>query len=177
MSLLTNTSPLALWHEVIKTAEDRCAITLKHELESYLISLMMRYTNKPELAKKIMAIAYLDALQLRSMEREVSLQHVGDQCLIYAGLFPRLAEKRNVKLSYFVDLGRSAYSMVSKNTDDLFDSLALQFVMLMDVLQSIRCHDEMLPLEAYAQWNELGSQRAYLILSEYTKAIPIKQKS
>jgi hypothetical protein len=175
MGLLTNISPLALWQEVVKTAENRCAINLREELESYLISLLMRYTNKPELAKQILATAYLEAMQQNRTYREISLQHVGDQCLIFAGLFPRLAETRHVKLSYFVDLGRSAYSAVSHQANDLFGSLAIQFVLLMDVLQSIRYPNDMSPLEAYAQWHDVGSQLALNILQSYTKAAPFKR--
>lgn len=93
MSLLTNTTPVALWQDVIKSAELRCAINLKQELETYLIHLMIRFTDKPELSQQIMAADYLEALQLKDNARAISLQHVGDQCLLFAGLFPQLAEK------------------------------------------------------------------------------------
>ncbi|OGT38446.1 MAG: hypothetical protein A3F11_09970 [Gammaproteobacteria bacterium RIFCSPHIGHO2_12_FULL_37_14] len=176
MDLLTSTTSLVLWQEVVKHAENRCCITLKRELETYLISLLMRYTNQPDVAKQIAATAFLNALHLSETERHVSLQRVGDQCLIFTGLFPRLAEKRLVKINYFVDLGRSAYSAISHKTNDLYGSLALQFVVLMDVLQSIRPHSDLLPFEAYEQWNELGSQRALQALKKYTAGMPIKKR-
>ena len=174
MSLLTQSNALALWQDVVKHAEDRCSIALKEDLEAYLVSLLIRYTNQPDVAKQIFATAFLKALNLRERERIVSLQHVGDQCLLYAGLFPHIAEKKHVKTSYFVDLGRSAYAAISNKTNDLYSSLALQFVVLMDVLQSIRPHSDLLPLEAYEQWNELNSQRALKILQEYTRGMPVK---
>lgn len=174
MSLLTNTTPLGLWQDVITSAKLRCEINLHQELETYLINLLVQYTDKPDIPQQIMATAFLEAMQLKNNARNVGLQQVGDQCLIYAGLFPHLAEKRNVKLSYFVDMGRAAYSAVSKHDNDLFGHLALQFVLLMDVLQSIRPQAQMSPLEAYTQWSELGSQYAFMILKQYSKAIPIK---
>lgn len=174
MSLLINKSSLALWYEVVKTAENRCSVALQDELEAYLISLLIRYINKPEIAKQIFATAFLKAMQLRKIERNISLQHLGDQCLLFAGLFPHVAEKHHVKVSYFVDIGQSAYIEISNTTNDLFSSLALQFVALMDVLQSIRPSPDLLPLEAYDQWNEVGSQYALRILKEYTGGIPIK---
>lgn len=174
MNLLTNKSSLILWHEVVRGAEIRCSVALHDELRAYLISLLIRYSNKPEVVKQIFATAFLKAMQSREIERHASLQHVGDQCLIFAGLFPHVAEKRNVKISYFVDLGRSAYSGISRKTNDLFSSLAIQFVVLMDVLQSIRPTPDLLPLEAYDQWNEVGSQRALQLLREYTEGTPIK---
>jgi hypothetical protein len=174
MSLVINPSSALLWQDVVKYAQDRCAVSLKDELQAYLVSLLMRYTNKPEVVEKVLAIAYLDAMQARERQRQVSLMHVGDQCLIVAGLFPHLAEKRHVKISYFVDIGRTAYSTVSATAHDLYWSLAYQFVGLMDVLQSIRPYSDLLPLEAYEQWNELGSQRALQILQQYAKGMPIK---
>lgn len=174
MSLLTSHTSLTLWQEVIKSAETRCSVSLRDELEAYLIALLIRYTNKPELAKQIFAHAFLEALQLRQAERNVHLQYLGDQCLIFAGLFPHTAEKKHVKIKYFVDLGRAAYTAVSKTTNDLYASLSLEFVPLMDVLQSIRAYPDLLPLEAYDQWKELGSQRALHILQGYTKGTPLK---
>lgn len=176
MNVLTNSTPIILWQDVVKHAESRCSITLKEELEAYLVSLLVRYTNKPEIVKQIVATAFLEAMQKREKQRNMSLQDVGDQCLLFAGLFPRAAEKRNVKIGYFVDLGRSAYSAISAKTTDLYGSLAVEFVVLMDVLQSIRQVPDLLPLEAYDQWMEVGSQRALKILNEYTAALAIKNE-
>lgn len=175
MTLLTSTTPRVLWQDVVKHAETRCAITLEGELENYLVSLLMRYTSQPEIAKQIFATAFLEALQLREHERSVSLQHVGDQCLLFAGLFPKAAAKRHVKIGYFVDIGRSAYGAISKTTDDLYGSLAIQFVVLMDVLQSIQPHAELMPFEAYEQWEQVGSQRAFELLKNYKNILPFRK--
>ncbi len=163
-----NTS-FSLWQEVIQHAESRCAVRLNQQVESYLISMLIRHMDKPELCKQVFAIAFLEALQLQSHQRHLSLQEIGDQCLIYAGLFPLAAEMRHVKISYFVNLGQSAYGNISRTGNDLFASLALDFVVLMDVLQSTRPFHDLLPLQAYEQWHELGSQRAFKILQEYTR--------
>lgn len=90
MNLLTHDNILALWQETIKHAEDRCSILLKDELEAYLVSLLIQYTYKPEVVKQVFATAFLDAHQVRDNH---SLQKVGDQCLLFAGLFPHAAEK------------------------------------------------------------------------------------
>lgn len=177
MTILINDSSLILWHDVIKSAENRCSISLNDDLEAYLISLLMRYSNKPEVAQQIFAKAYLEALQRQNKQRIEALQTVGDQCLLYAGLFPHHAEKRHVKISYFVDLGRAAYAAISKTANDFYWILALEFVALMDVLQSIRQSPELelLPLEAYEQWEMLGSQRALRVLQSYTRGLPVKK--
>jgi hypothetical protein len=173
MAMLTYPSSLVLWQDVIRHAESRCFVTLNENLETYLIALLIRYSNKPDIAQRVFAKAFLEAMQLRERQRSASLQCVGDQCLLYAGLFPLAAEKRHVKVNYFVDLGRTAYGAVSKTANDLYWMLAIEFVMLMDVLQSIRQIPDLLPLQAYEQWDELGSQRALLVLQEYTRGTPI----
>lgn len=175
MALLIGETSVLLWHEVIKSAEHRCSITLNDELEAYLISLLMRYSNKPEVAQQIFAKSYLEALQHHDKQRNISLQHVGDQCLLYAGLFPQQAEKRHVKITYFVDLGRAAYTAISRTANDLYFVLSLQFVALMDVLQSIPEQPVLKPLAAYEQWDQLGSQRAFQLLQAYTKGLPIRK--
>lgn len=180
MNIVTNTTSTALWQEVIHEAEQACSVALKEEIEAYLVFLLMRYINKPEFVKQIIASEFLQSLELSSIQREVALREVGDKCLLFAGLFPSIAKKRLVRQSYFVKLGQAAYIGVSKKNNDLYDHLSNQFVSLMDILQSIRqytkkCPD-LLPLEAYELWNETGSQRALTILKQYTSnpdAIPI----
>lgn len=174
MGLLIHATPNALWQSVIQSAIADCELKLSADLEAYLISLLMRYTNKPEVVQQIFATAFLEALQSETTLRNISLKDVGDQCLLFAGLFPQAAERRHVKLIYFVDLGRSAYTAISNEANDLFTTLALQFVPLMDILQSIRHHPQLLPLDAYEQWQELGSKRALKILQSYTNGLPLK---
>lgn len=169
MSLLVNDNPHVLWHETIKEAENRCSVQLDQHLEIYLVSLLTRYTDKPDMVKRLFATALLEALEKAEAERNVMLQRVGDECLIFSGFFPRAAEQRHVNIRYFVDIGRSAYSNMSHT---LFDNLATEFVSLMDVLQSIKSDVDLLPLEAYEQWEMLGSKRALKILQGYSRNSP-----
>lgn len=178
--ILLNRTPLALWQGIIQEAEASCEINLMEELEAYLVYLMIRYTNKPEFVKHIMANDLLAGLKLPSAGKQVALQEVGDKCLLFTGLFPNISTKRLVKLSYFVSIGQSAYGAISHDTDDLYHSLAVSFVPMVDVLQSVRHYTDqnpdLLPLQAYELWNETGSQRALKILKKYTKGTPIKKQ-
>ncbi|OGT38827.1 MAG: hypothetical protein A3F12_04785 [Gammaproteobacteria bacterium RIFCSPHIGHO2_12_FULL_38_14] len=176
MDLLTSHSSLTLWQEVVKHAEHRCSVLLQKELEAYLVTLLNHYTNKPEILRQVFAMAYLDACHLEENARRTSLQAVGDQCLLFTGLFPHAIQRRMVNISYFVDIGRSAYASISVHGNDLYGSLAIQFIVLMDILQSIRSDHDLLPLEAYEQWQSLGSERALKILKQYTQAIPGQRK-
>lgn len=179
MKILLSSTPMALWHDIIHDAEANCAITLDQELEAYLVCLMIRYTNKPEAIKAIIATEFLNGVNSIHKKRETALQEVGDKCLIFTGLFPKIVDKRLVKISYFVNLGQTAYSAISHKDSDLYGSLATHFVPLMDVLQSIRKYakeyPDLLPLEAYDLWNETGSQRALRVLRQYTQGLPINK--
>jgi hypothetical protein len=176
MSLLAETTSLVLWQDLIKHAEKRCAIDLKEDLESYLVFLLMRYLNKPEMTKQILGTAFLESLQIASThQRQATLQVVGDQCLLLTGLFPHFSEKKLIKINYFVRLGQAAYSSISTTHNDLYESLSMQFVVLMDVLQSIRENDgDWTPFEAYEQWQSLGSKHAFSMLKQFTQGIPQK---
>lgn len=164
MKILVNQNASILWQEAVKQAEDRCQITLNEELESYLVSLLMRYSDQPDVAQEVFARTYLQAMQKEEAEQMAALQKVGDECLLFSGLFPGVAEKRLVSVKYFVELGQSAYSVLSNTANDLYARLAVRFVMLMDVLRFIRPSSDLMPLEAYQQWQDLGSKHAKMIL-------------
>lgn len=173
MNILTNSTSTALWHEIIHEAEATCRITLEEDLESYLVFLLMRYTNKPELLKQILALEFLEGVNSAPTKQRLTLQEVGDKCLLFAGLYPKIADKKLVKISYFVNLGQACYVQISQKSNDLYEGLGKQFVSLMDVLQSIRqytkqCPD-LLPIQAYELWSDTGSHRALSILKQYTQ--------
>ncbi|OGT45181.1 MAG: hypothetical protein A3E83_07855 [Gammaproteobacteria bacterium RIFCSPHIGHO2_12_FULL_41_20] len=177
MTILTSSTEVTLWQDMVRHGEDMCAVSLREELEAYLVFLLMRYMSHPEVTKQILAAKFLESVQVQGAQRHAILQSLGDESLLFAGLFPHLAEKRQVKLRYFVEIGKAAYESISLKTNDLFWSLAQQFVMLMDVLQSIHQHSkevtDLLPLEAYERWNTVGSQRALHILQKYSTATPV----
>lgn len=174
MALLVSDPTVILWQDLVKSGQARCAVNLKEEQESYLIALLMHYLDKPHVVKKIFALTFLESLSLAERQREVGLKQVGDECLLFAGLFPRSTERKLIKVVYYVDLGRSAYAAVSKTSNDFFSSLSSDFVILMDVLQSVALRPDLMPLEAYEQWSELGSKRSLQILREYTSGTLFK---
>jgi hypothetical protein len=178
MKLLINPNPNGLWRDIIHEAEAACRFNLEVQLESYLVDLLVRYTNQPEVLKRVMATQFMEGIKHSPKERNIALQNVGDTCLIYTGLFPGIAEKRLVKVSYFVSLGRSAYSTISQTSNDLYALLTKHFVAVMDLLQSVRIYTkqnpDLLPLQAYDLWNEAGSQRALRTLKQYTAADPMR---
>lgn len=180
-NLVLNTSETAHWHTLICDAEQSCHTHLGEQLQSYLVFLLMRYTKQAQLAETIVALEYLHSLETTGQHQQDSLQSVGDQCLLFVGLFPRIAQRRRVKMRYYVDMGVQAYSVLAASSSTfkatLFDDLAQHFVILMDVLHATReIHSNvpsLEPLEAMELWADTGSHHAKQCLSQYTQSTPI----
>ncbi len=180
-SLLLHPTPTAQWRAIVHEAQAAADRHLDEDLESYLVFLLMRFTDRPEMVNAVLALEFLSGVaSLGSLRRE-RLRDVGDQCLIYSGLFPRQAERRCVNLGYFVGMGRTAYQQLSDvmqyQHSELFGQLAQAFVALMDVLQMVRELGEDRPsldlLGAMESWSETGSRFALHVLQGATDATPV----
>jgi len=171
-ALVLQPTDLAQWHALVSEAQAACECNLEEALESYLVFLLMRFADRPELARKIMALEFLRAQQPNAGQAG-DLRDVGDQCLLFSGLFPQIAEKRMVRVSYFVNIGRSAYdqlsSLVDRQSDRLFSNLAEGFVAIMDVLHAMRGLSgapALQPLAAAELWADTGSRSAWQAITE-----------
>ncbi|MGD8407129.1 MAG: hypothetical protein PVG50_02790 [Thiohalophilus sp.] len=175
----SDSTQLSQWHSLVSDAEQVAGVTLEPDLESYLVFTLMRYLSRPEMAQRILALDYLEAAHCQGREQQDRLRDVGDQCLLYSGLFPRRAERRRVRVSYYVDLGRSAYHHLGSSRDPLsalYAELAVTFVAAMDVLQAIRNlrrEQQLDPLNNLELWQDTGSSLARQALSEITDATPL----
>lgn len=155
MKILTEATPLALWYEAVQTAQLDRHIALKTEVESYLVFMLMRHINNPTLAQEIMALKFLDGFHSPLHQRSIILQNVGDQCLLITGLFPGLATKRRLKIKYYIELGQISYEVISQKNNDIFSLLSKQFMILTDVLQSVRPeYATAIPVESCTSWDE-----------------------
>ncbi len=176
-NLILQTSPMAQWHALVEEACTSSSIALTEELASYLVFLLMRFTNNPECLSSIVAIDYLNHLKKNRSENLQLLRETGDKCLLFAGLFPHIAKKRRLQVSYYVELGQSAYASLSESYKNqlsiLYGNLYHHFVLLMDVLHSIRELDpntEFLELLAAEElWQKTHSTSALRILRKATK--------
>lgn len=142
MELVLHPSAIAQWYALINEAEQTCNVTLNEEVESYLVFLLMRFTQNPQLANSVLAVDFLQGLQKNGELRQQLLKEIGDKCLLFSGLFPGLATRRRLSSSYFIDMGQSAYSLVvgiGDQTSVLFAELSEQFAKLIAILQATRC--------------------------------------
>jgi hypothetical protein len=180
-ALMLHPTTTAQWQALIQDAEQACHTPLGEELQSYLVFLLMQH-NSGEWIDHIMALKYLNALETQGRFREEQLREVGDECLLFSGLFPAHAERRRVRISYYVNLGISAYGVLSRSLAGVrakvYKKLSQKFVALMDVLQATRELEGNLPLlqplQAMELWNDTDSAHAFATLQHYTPALPVK---
>lgn len=143
--------------------------------------LLVRFTGQPELAKSVLALEFLQSMANKS-EQVAHLQEVGDKALLFAGLFPEQADRKRVRISYFVELGQTAYSTLSdvskRQLAELYQELGKSFVKLMDVLHSTRelAGKTLTLIQAESLWNDVGSEHALAVLSRYAHGMPIRMK-
>ncbi|MBA2654585.1 MAG: hypothetical protein H0U71_05925 [Gammaproteobacteria bacterium] len=181
--LVLHSTSLAQWYTLVNEAEDFFGKRLDTDLESYLVHLLQRYTNKPDISDTILAIDYLDSLATSGKLRQEKLRDVGDKCLLFSGFFPESANRRLVTVSYFVELGRRAYFYLAELhnagllTSKLYGLLRTHFVSLLDLLFSIRElsgeQQALTLLQAEELWRNTGSEYALKILKKHNKDITL----
>jgi hypothetical protein len=166
--LILEPTPQAQWQALVHEAQAACHRHLDESLESYLVFLLMRFADRPYCTARIMAEDYLKSQSLRGEQRAGQLREVGDHCLLFSGLFPQLAERRLVPVSYFVNIGRSSYQQLSTVLDrgwsSVYSHLSEAFVILMDILHAMRGlggETVLTPIQAMDLWQDTGSRRCY----------------
>lgn len=171
----------ASWKTLVSEASRACQIELSEDLESYLVFMLMRYTESPEVANSILALDYLSSMDKLGHQQVASLRDVGDLCLLHSGLFPGRASRRKVRISYYVDLGKTAYLKISEQgsngISELYYELSENFVPMMDTLHAmheVENHSIFLdPLQAEELWTDTKSKHAKQTLEMFTNIIPM----
>jgi hypothetical protein len=132
---------LALWQELVHEGERRAHVSLGESVQAYLVFVLMRYLRDGALAAHVMALDWLAAHEHRATQRADALRDVGDRCLLIAGRYPGLAERRRVHPDYFSQLGCGAYAGVAEAAKDgyaaLFAVLARAFTAMVRVLSAL----------------------------------------
>lgn len=180
MPIKHQTGITSQWHTLVTDAQSACGVQLKLNIEGYLVNTLVNYSQRPEIAARIFAIDYMLAQNKQGQVRHIQLRDVADQCLLYAGLFPQYAKHHNVKASYYINIGRSAYSDLSnaKNTyTNIFAELSECFVELMDTLLAIHHIDDVEsgdfildPIHALQTWQQTKSQQALKMFQQQVQA-------
>lgn len=141
--ICTADSATALWQDLVREGEQRCGAQLDENSESWLVFTLMRHLGSTALAEPAMALVYLDALHTAGgARRSQALQDVGERCLLIAGLYPELAQRRRVSQRYYIELGQGAFRQLADEARramaELYEGIARQFARLVRVLVELR---------------------------------------
>lgn len=131
-----------LWQAMVREAGARVGEPLDESRESYLVFVLLKHLRDEQLLGRVQATDWLNAQAQLGHVRTDALRDVGDRCLLIAGLYPGLAERRRVTVDYFIDLGRSAYLGVAETGRNvyaaLFEQLARTYRDLVRTLRALR---------------------------------------
>ncbi len=180
-SILLEPTETAQWLQLVRDAEQEYGTTLAEDIESYLVFVLMRHCQQASLAQAALALDALNAARLSGAARDDKLRDIGDQCLLLSGLFPKRARRRNVRVSYYVDMGQSAYHSLSHSLQNasagLYQQLCEAFVSMMDVLQTIRGFNTpaLQAIESLELWSDTGSMAAYQRVAQDRNALPLHE--
>lgn len=85
-----------------------------------------------------LAEALVEALLAEGAEALVRLRALGDRALFHAGFFGPSLRRRTVGVSYYSDIGATAYERVSRGTGSvLFEELAFGFADFVEILSEV----------------------------------------
>jgi hypothetical protein len=134
---------MAQWDAVLSEAQFHAEVNLDADIKAYLTHTLIRFSKQINIADCVVGKEMLTAMQQVGRRYQLqALREVGDRCLIFSGLFPGQAEKRQVGLRYYIDMGQSAYHRVASLEQTSFAEIALalrdNFQLLVTLLSSIR---------------------------------------
>ncbi len=141
-TIILHPTDISQWYALVNEAQASTRLVLNEDTESYLVFLLKRFTQTTQLLESIIAIDFMESMQLYGKKQIERLREVGDKSLLLCGLFPGIAKKHHVTLDYFSGMGRSAYLTAAElheaATGELYFQLSAQFLVMQDVLQAMR---------------------------------------
>lgn len=154
-TMVTTGAAAQLWVSELRRAQDRLHLHLSEDQESYLVFTLIRHARDAGLGARIMALELFAALEAGRATGDDHLRDVGDRCLLIAGLFPNLRQRRRVDAGYYQAVGRTAYGLLGERAGSvlagLYAELAERYADLVRVLLGLRVDAGQYPGEAEAR--------------------------
>ena len=139
--LILHPTDTSQWHALVNEAQASTQLVLNENTESYLVFLLMRFSQSTQLMESVMALDFLESMHVTSRRQAALLREVGDKSLLFCGLFPGMADRRHVRLDYFTEMGQAAYLSVGeleeRETASLYFQLSEQFIKMQQILQAM----------------------------------------
>jgi len=170
------------WHQLIQEACQYAKVELDPEIQGYLLMTLVRYIEDDELAKDAIQIDLFNETLDADSNHHQALKSRADHSLMLAGLFPAHIDRQFLRISQYIQLGQVSYQQLSRllydNDKLIYQKLADHFVMLVDVLHTIRAFNgsPTIPLiQAMELWSDTGSKTAYQTLTLNRQSIPLNE--
>ena len=154
----------------------------------YVVNMMTLFARSEEFYEddgetyglRPLALMLADAADAPSQEhRNHTLQRIGDVALFISGFFIESLVNKAVDVDYYIHMGENAYGSLSEEVRgtfrgnafaDVFKELALNFQILIDVLNEVRAsarpESDANLLRTYEIWLKTGSRRAEGLLRQ-----------
>lgn len=140
--LILHPTDTSQWHALVNEAQASTRLVLNENTESYLVFLLMRFSQTTHLLESVIALDFLESMHVPGKQQVEKLREVGDKSLLFCGLFPGMAKRRHVSIEYFTDMGQAAYLTVSEleaqESAALYFQLSAEFMTLKQILQAMR---------------------------------------
>ena len=141
----------------------------------YVVNLLTGFLQRPaEEDEKPLAFRLAEALDAAGVRQRANLKQIGDLSLFISGFFADSLNRKLVDVDYYVSIGGTAYTALSRYETDAFSpvfaELADNFVRFVDVLSEVSeraslCSNGDL-LRLYERWLRTGSRRSGQLLAE-----------
>jgi hypothetical protein len=141
----------------------------------YVVNLLTGFLQRPaEEDETPLAFRLAEALEAAGVRQRSSLKQIGDISLFVSGFFAESLSRKLVDVDYYVSIGGTAYTALSRYETDTFSpvfaELAENFVRFVDVLSEVSerasCGSNADLLRLYERWLKTGSPRSGQLLAE-----------
>jgi hypothetical protein len=161
--------------ELVEGALARQRIAAGELTSFYVVNLLTGFLQRPaEEDDTPLAFRLAEALDAAGTRQRATLKQIGDSSLFISGFFADSLNRKLVDVDYYVSIGGTAYTALSRYETDAFSpvfaELADNFVRFVDVLSEVSeraslCSNADL-LRLYERWLRTGSRRSGQLLAE-----------
>lgn len=126
-------------YEVVLEGECRAGVTLSQEVESYLVHVIARYFDKPNVNKDPIAIKMLSAMNLPKSQKRQKLQEVAEECLLIDGF--GYGRNNWPSKEYYVSMGQIAYgniAYIERPPEIFYENIATEFKTISKVIRKLK---------------------------------------
>lgn len=168
-------SALEYFKELVDGALARQRLCAGELTSYYVVNLLAGFLQRrAEEDDEPLACRFVRALESSGLQQRASLREVGDASLFISGFFSDSLRRKLVDVDYYVSIGGSAYTALSRVDSDtlspVFGELAEKFVGFVDVLSEVSqrtcCTSNADLLRLYEKWLKTGSRRSGELLAE-----------